>query len=169
MNKTTSDLYPPYFEKYIALVGEDDLLKAFSVQQKIIDQYFFNLPPSKYDYAYADGKWTLKQVLQHIIDCERVFQYRALAAARADLEKLPGFDENMYAESASINDRLWEDLCTELQIVRKSTLSLFQSFNIEQLANHTNINGNKTSTSPLAFIIVGHLYHHIHVIEERYL
>jgi uncharacterized damage-inducible protein DinB len=151
------------------LVPENDLMAAFKTQTSVVIDFLQKIPADKIDYAYAEGKWTIKEVLQHIIDAERVFSYRALRFARKDATPLPGFDENLFAENAKTDKRNWSDLIEEFGSVRKSTEYLYKSFDEEQL-NETGISNN-SSNYVLAFgyISVGHALHHVKVIKERYL
>ena len=119
--------------------------------------------------AYAEGKWTLKEMLQHIIDTERIFAYRALAIARKETATLPGFDENLYADNSNANSRTWDNLTQEIKAVRNSTKILFESFTEEMLQNNGNFSSSNGSANTLGFIIVGHVYHHIKIAKERYL
>ncbi len=169
MPKPISGTYPPYFETYIKLVGEEELILAFREQHTLIDDFFSAIPPEKADHAYAPGKWTLKELLQHIIDTERIFNYRALAFARHEKTSLPGFDENEYAAHSKAVVRQWQTLCEELKAVRKSTLFLFESFDEETLLISGTANENLITVKALGYAIVGHIYHHKRIIEERYL
>ncbi len=112
---------PEFYHNYINQVPENDLMSAFKTQTPLVIQFFQNIPANKIDYAYAEGKWTIKEMLQHIIDAERVFSYRALRFARKDPTPLPGFDENLFAENAKASKRNWNDLLEEFKIVRKAT------------------------------------------------
>ena len=114
MAKPLQDTYPAYFFNYINQVPEEDLMTAFSNQQFIVDEFIPSII-TKADYAYAEGKWTLKEMLQHIIDTERIFNYRALAISRKESTSLPGFDENKYAANSNANSRQWNDLSEELK------------------------------------------------------
>ena len=161
--------FPPYFENYTSQVAEDDLTQAFENQQEIIDRFFDSISEEKSNEAYAPGKWTIKELLQHVTDTERIFNYRTLAIARGEQASLPGFEEDDYATASQANHRSWKSLCDELKAVRASTRFLFDSLTDEML-NRSGISNNKPVT-PLAlgFITVGHLYHHKKVLEERYL
>ena len=123
----------------------------------------------KFDYRYADGKWTIKDIIQHIIDAERIFAYRALRFARSDTTALPSFDENTYVEEAQANKRSIQDLLTELLIVRQATLALFKTFSEEQLLKKGTASNNPMSVRALGFVIIGHQNHHQRVFLERYL
>jgi hypothetical protein len=160
---------PEFYHNYINQVSENDLMSAFKIQTPIVIQFFQNIPANKIEYAYSEGKWTIKEMLQHIIDAERVFSYRALRFARKDPTPLPGFDENLFAENAKASKRNWNDLLEEFKIVRKATEQLFGSFDEAQL-DASGISSNK-SIYVLAFgyICVGHAIHHMNIVKERYL
>ncbi|HMJ47859.1 MAG TPA: DinB family protein [Ferruginibacter sp.] len=168
MPRPTPGTYFSYFDNYISKVPETDIKEAFKNQQELIDTYFDTIREEKSDYAYAQGKWTLKELLQHVIDTERIFSYRAIAIARKEKAPLPGFDENEYAENSDANKRSWKSLTDELKAVRKSTKLLFESFTDETLGNSGIASNNPITVNALGFTLVGHLYHHKKVIEERY-
>jgi len=126
------------------------------------------MDPGKADYAYADGKWTVKQVLGHMADTERVFAYRALAFSREAIE-LPGFDQDVYMEKATFNTRNLEDIADEFKTVRESSLYLFRSLSDEQQIQKGIASGNPVSVRALAYMIAGHEMHHIKILKERYL
>jgi uncharacterized damage-inducible protein DinB len=158
-----------YFVKYTSLVNEKNVEDAFANQQESIDQFCTNITEEKSAYAYAEGKWTLKEMLQHLIDTERVFAYRALAIARKDTTTLPSFDENEYALNSNANTRTWKSLTNEMLAVRATTVMLFKSFSTEMLAVTGKFSSNSSDVKTLGFIIVGHFYHHANVVQERYL
>lgn len=160
---------PEYYHKYTNQVPETELMEAFKNETPAFIKFLESIPLSKHDYRYAEDKWTIKEVLQHIIDAERVFAYRALRFARKDPTPLPGFDEKIFASNAKVEKRNWNDLMEEFKSMRKSTEQLFGSFDDEQL-NAAGIASN-TSNYVLAFgyIIVGHSLHHMKIIKERYL
>ena len=158
-----------YFSRYTSLVPESDLLKAFKKQDRILKAFMKSISEKKSKHAYAEGKWTLKEVLQHLIDCERIFGYRALAIARKDSVNLPGFEENDYAANSAANLRSWKDLCDEMKALRKSTRLMYESFTDEMLDTEGTFNNTKGKVGRLGFIIVGHTYHHVKVAKERYL
>src|SRR6185503_10820950 len=124
---------PSFYHNYISQVPENDLVEAFPKQTPAFIQFIESIPPEKYDYRYADGKWTLKELLQHIIDAERIFSYRALRFARKDPTPLSGFDENLFAANAKADERSWDKLVEELKVVRRSSELLFHSLDKEQL------------------------------------
>ncbi len=169
MAKPTPGTYPVFFDNYISLVKEDELKNAFASQQEAVDNFFEKISEERSGFAYAPGKWTLKELLQHIIDTERIFNYRSLAFARKETASLPGFEEDSYAENSFANERTWKSLLEEIKAVRLSTVLLYNSFNTDML-NHSGVCNNKPNTViALGFATVGHLAHHLSIIESRYL
>jgi len=160
---------PEYFRRYIELVREDQLQDAFIQQSEEIKLLLPSISEQKSKFSYTENKWTLKEVLQHLIDSERVFTYRAMCFARNEKVVLPSFDENEYAKMSNANRRTWESLCAEFIAVRKSTLFLYDSFSQETLELIGQAVNNKISVKELGFLIVGHFSHHQSIIEQRYL
>jgi hypothetical protein len=160
---------PEYFHEYIRKVKGDDLAEVFKTQFSEVIPFLENIAPEKTGYRYAEGKWSVKEVLQHIIDGERVFAYRALCIARKDSTAFPGFKENDYAENSAADTRDWKDLVEEFRVVRRSSELLYGSFNNWQLESSGTVNGNSTYVLGIGFIIAGHVSHHINLLKERYL
>jgi uncharacterized damage-inducible protein DinB len=131
--------------------------------------FISNIPIEKLEYRYAEGKWTIKDLLLHLIDAERIFAYRALRIGRGDKTPLAGFEENGYVINANANSRSEESLLKEFELVRKSTLELFKNFTDEQLAYLGTSSDSIISVRAIGFIISGHQNHHIKIIQERYL
>ncbi len=169
MSKPSPTSHSVYFQKYIDEVPEENLQAAFQKQSSIITEFLHSITEEKSGYAYAPGKWTGKELLQHITDTERIFAYRGLCIARNEKNSLPGFDENDYAAASNANNRSWKDLAEEFLIVRKSTEALFNSFATEILGRSGISNNNPMSVSSTGFITIGHVYHHIKIFNERYL
>lgn len=169
MPKPIAADYPEYFGKYVNQVAEEDLNEAFKNQFPKLDKFLRSVDETQANYAYAPAKWTLKELLQHLIDTERIFNYRALCFARNEPNSLPSFDENLYAENSEANSRNWKRLSNELINVRRSTEDLFNSFSDEMLQRKGSANNNTTSVLSIGFIIIGHITHHIKIAEERYL
>ena len=162
-------IFPEVSRRYISLTEKDQLRKALKKNTRKFKKTLKNIPEKKRDFAYAEGKWTIRQMLQHIIDAERVFVYRALWFARKDTQPLPGFDENAWADHAPATSRHWDDLVKEFKWLRRSTESLFASLSEEEL-NATGLsNNNEYSVAAFGYICAGHVAHHIGVINERYL
>ena len=148
---------------------EDELTDAFKAQQSLVNDFFVSIPLEKHDYAYAPGKWTLKDMLQHIVDTERILGFRALCIARNEKQQLPGFDEDAYASNSGAENREWSQLVEELLQVRKSSNLLFESFSKSALKNIGICNDKEISAEAIGFILIGHCYHHINIVKERYL
>lgn len=157
------------FEKYIDLVKDQDLVKALKKTKKALLKMLTNIPEKRLNHRYANGKWTIRQAFQHIIDAERVFAYRALWFSRNDGQPLPGFDENTWAINATAEGRDWEDMLEEFRHLRSSTILLFESFSANQLAASGFAGNNLISASALGYIAAGHIQHHINIYTERYL
>lgn len=158
----------PYFEKYINLVQGNSVAEALENHASLMNAFYTDLPESKADYAYAEGKWTLKDLLQHVIDTERIFAYRLLRISRGDATPLPGFEENDYALAAKANTRSLQSLKEEFKAVRSSTDLLLQSLSQHQLDQKGTTNNHPITANAIAFIAIGHLLHHQNVLKERY-
>ncbi len=169
MSKPLNTDYPQYFGRYINQVSEENLSDAFKNQFPQIEIFLHSVDEDKSTYAYAPGKWTLKELLQHIIDGERIFDYRALCFARKETISLPSFDENLYAGNSNANARSWKSLSNEFINVRRTTEDLYNSFSDETLQQKGTANNNSSSVLSLGYIIIGHVTHHIKVVEEKYL
>lgn len=161
--------YPAYFETYISKVTEDDVLIALHNNLQACKQFFKSIPADKENSAYAQGKWTIKQVLNHILDCERIFAYRALRFARKDPQTLAAFDEDAYASVADVTNRNLGDLMAELEALRWSNIFLFKSLNEEALLRTGFMASGETTVLSLGYMICGHANHHMQVIKEKYL
>lgn len=157
------------FANYVREAGEINLIEELEISLHDFIRFVQNIPLDKFDYRYAEGKWTIKEIIQHLIDCERIFVYRALRFSRNDKTPLPGFEENDYVDNTNANGRSIQDLLTELSALRHSTLLLFKSFSEEQLTRTGTASGHQLSTRALGFVIIGHQKHHQKVFEERYL
>jgi len=160
---------PQFYHNYINQVTENDLMEALKNQTPALLKFLNDIPEDKRDYRYAEGKWTIKEVLQHIIDGERIFSYRGLCFARKDMTPLPSFDENSYADNAKTENRKWDDLIEEFKAVRKATEILFASFDEEQLETEGIASSHSNYVRGIGFIIVGHANHHVRITKERYL
>ena len=169
-----SDLKPEefagYFTTYINQVSSEySLVEELEISVHRLIKFVQNIPLDKFDYRYAEGKWTIKDIILHLIDAERIFAYRALRFARNDKTALASFEENDYVDEANAGKRSIQDLLTELAVVRQATLSLFKSFSEEELLRIGTASNNPMSVRALGFVIIGHQNHHQRVFEERYL
>jgi len=162
------DEYSAFAARYVDLVGNGPIIEILEYLQQMTYNFFLRIDPDKAAYAYAEGKWTVKQVVGHVADTERVFAYRALAFSREAIE-LPGFDQDVYMEKATFNTRSLEDIANEFNTVRESTLYLLKSFTEEQTMQKGIASGNPVSVRALAYMIAGHEMHHVKILKERYL
>jgi uncharacterized damage-inducible protein DinB len=161
--------YSTFNATYIKAAGEVDLIDELEICLHEFIRFVQNIPMEKFDYRYAEGKWTIKEIIQHIIDTERIFAYRALRISRNDTTPLPGFEENDFAKNTEGNLRSLQDLLTELSAVRHSNLLLFKSFSENQLKRVGVASKNPISVRAIGFMLIGHQKHHQKVFEERYL
>lgn len=160
--------FAEYFKYYISLVEEDDLQKALKISYKEVKHLVKSLSEEQGNFAYAKKKWTIKELLVHIMDTERIFCERALRFARKDKTALPGFDHDVFVKNSDANQRTLKDILKEYKTIRKSTLALFESFTPEMLELGGTANGNKITVLSIGYIISGHELHHLNVIKEKY-
>jgi len=157
------------FLNYISKATDTDVVTSIRHNTKAFQKLLKNIPPKKRKHAYAEGKWTIKEMLQHIIDAERVFAYRALRTARLDATPMPGFDENNWAMAANKINRKWNGLVKEFAVVRASTEMLFENLGNEELLFAGMASNLPINALALGYVIAGHAQHHIELIKERYL
>ncbi|MFN3666932.1 MAG: DinB family protein [Sediminibacterium sp.] len=169
MSKPVAGYYPPYFEGYISKIDAESISEIKNKYATALENFYTSLPEAKADFAYAPGKWTLKDLLQHVVDTERIMSYRLLRIARNDATPLASFDENSYAEQAAASNRSFDDIKEEFMAVRKSTNLLLQSIQPTQFDNAGVASGMRITANALVYIIYGHMMHHRSIIEERYL
>jgi hypothetical protein len=160
---------PSFYHNYIRMVATQDLNGAIDNHLTELSTLLTPLTEAQWNHAYAPGKWTIKELIQHIIDAERIFTYRALTIARQDPNPLPGFDENQYALLSQASSRPGTSLLNELIAVGNATKHLFESFNPEQLEATGTANGRPISVNAIGYILCGHALHHTSILKERYL
>ncbi len=163
------DTVPPFYKNYVKLIEETDVLQALRLSGARTQLMVHAIPAAKADYRYAEGKWTVREVLAHMIDAERMFAYRALRFARNDKTPLSGWDENEYAPYLNVSSRSLKKLGDELHHIRTSTIDLYESFSEEMLGRKGVANNNEMSVLVLGFVTAGHEAHHRKVLMERYL
>ncbi len=161
--------FPAYFGRYISRVAVDSLAAALPAYSHALENFYSRLPEEKADYRYAPGKWTLKELLQHVVDTERIMSYRLLRIARKDKTPLASFDENTFAEHSRANERSFHDIKEEFLAVRKSTDMLIRSLSEEQLSESGTAGNNPVTANAVGYIIFGHMLHHKEVVEQKYL
>jgi hypothetical protein len=161
--------YPDYYDNYIPLVPEGDIISALLKEEKETSGFFQAIPAEHAGYAYAEGKWTIAQVLNHCIDTERIFSYRALRFARKDpLQPLP-FDQDSYVTHSESECRTLSELLEEFRTVRAATISLFRSFSNDALLRTGNTAAGPATVLAIGYTICGHNRHHARIVSERYL
>lgn len=161
--------FQKYVQRYLDLIPSENWLEELKKSGEKTVEIYSKLSEEQSLFAYAEGKWTLKEMLLHLSDAERVFQYRTLAFARGEKNELPGFDEELYADNSFANERSLNSLLEEYQLIRKSSQILLETLNPSVLNNLGTANGNQISAETIGKLIVGHNYHHLNIIEERYL
>jgi hypothetical protein len=170
MQKPSPDEYAPAYQKYFDLVPEGDYLSLLKQNSAATAAFFDQIPIDKRDFRYAADKWTIKEVLMHIVDTERVFSYRALVAARGDVTTpIYRMDEELYARNVDVSDRSLESLLSELNAVRASTEQLFENITETQSKLPCNIVTHPMTARAIGYFMIGHIQHHLNVIADRYL
>lgn len=168
MPRPQTDEYPPSFESYIALVKYESVSELIATFSEGLIQFVENLPDAKANYAYAPGKWTVKEVLQHVLDMERVFAYRALVIARGEQQPLPGANHEHYYLAQRSKNRAFEDMKEEFRAMRYSHNILFRSFDKEALGARGNVLGNSTTCKSWIYASFGHTLHHVRNYQALY-
>jgi uncharacterized damage-inducible protein DinB len=164
-----TDEYIPYYGKYISLVPDGDLVETLRTQIAETLLLLRAIPEERGSYRYAPGKWSIKDVVGHMADVERIMTYRALRIARADATPLPGFDENAYVPAANFEARTLASLAHEFEQVRRATVAFFETLEPDAVARRGSANNNEISARALAYIVAGHELHHVRILRERYL
>jgi len=167
--RPAADEHHAYYAKYIELVPGADAVGALEAQLDDMLPLLRGLTEAQGALRYAPGKWSVRQVVAHLVDAERVFAYRALRFARADRTAVPGFDENVYAETAGADARTLRSLADEMDLVRRANVLMFRGLPEDAWTRRGVANGNEISVRALAFIIAGHGRHHTALLRERYL
>jgi len=168
MRKDQIKTLPSYYENYVNLAGDGDLMNELMSGglQLFIDNA--DKLEALGQKTYAEGKWTVQEMIEHLLDTERLFQARCLRFARADKTDLPGYDENLYAANARSKDIPLRKLLSDYRLLRSSSIAMFSNFNEEELQRTGTANGQEISVLAMGFIMVGHPIHHFNVLEERY-
>ena len=161
--------YAEYYGRYIGLVPEDDLCAAMAAQSKATSDFLRAIPAASGDLRYAPGKWSIKEVIGHIIDAERVFAHRAMWFARLDAQPLPGFDQDPWVNAAAFGEQPLDELIAEFESVRRGNLYFFKHLAPEAWLRRGTASGNEITVRALAYILVGHERYHLDVLRTRYL
>lgn len=160
---------PSFYHTYVQMVAEDSVIDALNNNAKEATSLFQHIPEEKWSYRYAEEKWSISEVVQHLIDSERIFGYRALCFARGEEVSLPGFDEKKYAAASEADRRSKDELIAEYKAVREATILLFRSFSPRQYEQTGTANNKVVSVNAIGFISAGHSAHHLKILAERYL
>lgn len=169
MNRPLESEYAPYYQGYIAHVTEDEILPVLRSQIDELDVLLGRVAPEQETFRYAEGKWSIREIVGHLIDTERVFGYRALCIARGEKQNLPGYDQNDYMVTAPFDRIELEDLLSELRLIRLGNIAMLRTLDEEAWSRIGVANDNPVSVRALAFIMAGHVRHHMNVMSERYL
>lgn len=161
--------YPVYCEGYVARVPAGDIVDTLASQLAETLALFRNIPEARGDYSYAEGKWSVKEVIGHITDGERILAYRALRFARGDATPLAGYEQDDYVRGGGFDKRSLKDLTDEFETARRATISLFSSFDGEAWSRRGVANENEMSVRAVAYVLAGHERHHLEILRTRYL
>ncbi len=168
-NNLNQNEYNSYYKSYIDNASDNNIIEGLKQNLDAVVSFYSNIPQEKHDYVYAEGKWTVKDVLLHVIDTERIFVYRAMRIARQDKTPLVGFEQDDYVISGNTKARNLESLIEEYKAVRQATIALYSSFDSKALEQIGKASGFPISVRALGYIITGHENHHNQVIKECYL
>ena len=169
MNRPEKSEYAEFYAGYVSLAEESDVVSALQTQLTEIEILFAEMATEKADFRYAPGKWSVKELLGHMIDAERVFSYRALRISRGDKTPLHGFEENFYVENSNFRERKIADLLEEFLYLRQANVIFFKTLSEKAWNNVGTASNARISVRALAFIMVGHVRHHINILRARYL
>ncbi len=169
MRRPQEGEYGAFYKGYIDLTRGADALQNMEDSADMLLEFLENLPVDRRNYSYAEGKWTIHQMFQHIVDCDMVFSYRALWMARGGEPTLAGFEENDWADNSMEALASWDELISQFKNVRNYSMSLFHSFPEKLLDNTATISGYKTMLRSIPFIISGHTFHHLNILKTRYI
>ncbi len=169
MNRPVESEYAPYYQSYIDQVSENEIPPVMRAQMDELDVLLGKVEPQQETYRYAEGKWSIREIVGHLIDGERVFGYRVFCIARGEQQNLPGFDQDEYMLTAPYDRIELEDLLSELRLIRLGNIAMLRTLDEESWSRSGVANGNAVSVRALVFIMAGHVRHHMNVLRERYL
>jgi hypothetical protein len=169
MNRPETNEFDPYYNIYISLIDGNDVLPILDAQPAEIRKMFSGVPEEKGTFAYAEGKWTIKELLSHLIDGERMFAYRTLRVSRGDETPIEGFEQDGYIENSNANNRSFAELLDEFDLQRRSNMLMFNNLSDEAAKRIGTANEKEISTRALIYTMAGHVVHHINILKERYL
>jgi len=167
--KPEANEYATYYEKYVSLVPDTDIVETLSRQNEETLALLRGITEERAEHRYEPGKWSIKQVVGHLIDAERIFAYRALAIARGDKARLPGMEQDEYMAGADFDSRTLADLAEEFSHVRRANVIMFKNLDADRWSRRGVASDNEVTVRALAYIIAGHEAHHVRILRERYL
>jgi hypothetical protein len=168
MNRPDKTEYAPYYERYVSLVT-GDVADVLGSQTTRLQDMITGMPEEKGEFRYADGKWSVKELLSHLIDGERMFAYRVLRISRGDETPIEGFEQDGYIENAHSNQRSFAEILEEFSLLRRANMILFKNLTDEDWSRLGTASDAKVSVRALAYIMAGHIEHHLGILKERYL
>ena len=169
MNRPTESEYPADYRSYIDQVSESDILPVLRSQMDELDVLLGRVEPHQETFRYAEGKWSIREIVGHLIDGERVFGFRAFCIARGEQQSLPGFDQDDYMVTSHYDQIELEDLLSELRLIRLGNIAMFRTLDEEAWSRVGVANSNSVSVRAIAFVMAGHVRHHMNVLREKYL
>lgn len=169
MSRPEKTEYDPYYETYVSLVPDGDIVDILEAQAAEVDHLFSGIPEEKGPYAYAEGKWTIKELLGHLVDGERMFMYRTFRISRGDKTPIEGFEQDGYIENARSNSRSFADLIEEFTALRRANVIAYRHFSDEDWARTGTANQVEITPKALVYVAAGHITHHLNILRGRYL
>lgn len=167
-NHPQPDEYGEFYKDYIELVDSPNVIESLIQQGQQVFSLIQTLSDEEAAFRYAENKWSVQEVLGHLIDTERIMAYRALCISRGEKKSLPGYDQDEYVNEANFSSRSLQNMSTEYDALRNANISMFSGFNEEQIKRKGTANQTKVSVRGLAYIIAGHEKHHLNILEEKY-
>lgn len=169
MDRPTPEEYPEYYNQYLNLVKEGDIINILEEQSLYVQKFIASIPEEKGDSTYGFGKWTIKEIFGHLIDSERILTYRALRIARRDKQPLPGYEQDDYIKNAKYYRKTLKEIADEMLLLRAANLKFFQSFDSEDMIQRGVANDQELTVRAILYILAGHELYHINFIKDNYL
>lgn len=169
MSRPGKTEYDPYYETYVSLVPEGDIVDILEAQAGEVNELFSSLPEEKGPYAYAEGKWTIKELLGHLIDGERMFMYRTFRISRGDKTPIEGFEQDVYIENARSNARTFAGMLEEFTALRRANVASYRHFSEDDWSRTGTANQVEITPRALVYVAAGHITHHLNILRARYL
>ncbi|HEX3102052.1 MAG TPA: DinB family protein [Pyrinomonadaceae bacterium] len=169
MKRPETNEFAPYYNNYVSLVEGDNVIPVLDAQSAELRAVFSTVPEEKGTFAYADGKWTIKELLSHLIDGERIFAYRILRISRGDKTPIEGFEQDGYIETSNANNRTFAELLKEFDLQREGNLLMLKNISDEGSQRMGTASDKPVSVRALAYIMAGHVRHHVDILKSRYL